>query len=382
MKVLITEDDNDKLKDIVEFIISEGVDAADVVTASNMADFMVKFDNSISLCIIDLRIPAYEGAGPDKNGIGILQAIEKVGGGRVKLLAISAYPEEFSEIRGQFERRGCLLVDFKQKEVWQSVLKQMIIQLQDSELMDFLVFCALQLERRPYTAMAELNGLPKFRDNLTRFDISLAGKKGTVIELPKMGLVDAAILAGACIEKFKPKVVAMSGVCAGFKDRAELGQLLISELAYEYQSGKWTEDGFSQEPYQVPISEDMRTVARELIEDPRLLSRLEEGWQSDRPSKMSTPKISTFTSGSAVIASETLMTQVANYHRRVSGLDMEVYAIHRAAHVAHCKPDVLCAKTVVDLAGGDKNDLLQPYGSEISARFVIEALSGYFARHP
>ena len=42
------------------------------------------------------------------------------------------------------------------------------------------------------------------------------------------------------------------------------------------------------------------------------------------------------------------------------------YAVMRAAQIAVCKPDVLCARTVVDLADGDKNDRLHPYGCEIS----------------
>jgi len=378
MKVLITEDDADKRDTIVGFMVSKGVDAADIVSACDMADFMAKFDNSISICIIDLRIPAYDGAGAERNGIGVLQAIERKGVGQIKLLAISGYPEEFESIREHFESRGCMLVDFNQKEVWQSILTLMIIQAQSSEPMDFLIFCALRSERAPFTAMSQLNGSPVFKDNLVRFDITLDGRKGTVIDLPRIGLVDASVVAGACIEKFKPKVVAMSGVCAGFAGRAELGQLLVSELAYEYQSGKWTADGFSQDPYQAPISEKMRTVARELLEDPGLLSRLELGWQSDRPSTMCAPRLATFTSGSAVIANDELMTQVGAFHRRVSGLDMEIFGIHRAAQVAHCEPEVLCAKTVVDLAGADKNDLLQPYGGTISARFIVAALGSYF----
>lgn len=380
MKILVTEDDDAKRDEIIKFIVSAGVDRGNVLVATDMADFIGKFDRSVSICIIDLRLPAYAGGGADQNGIGILQAIDSVGGGRVKLLAISAYPDEFGSIRNQFESRGCLLVDFNQKEVWKNALRQMIIQSNSAELMDFVIFCALRAERAPYTAMPKLGGSPIYRGNIARYDIYIGGRKGTVIELPRMGIVDAAAVAGSTIEKFKPKVVAMSGVCAGFPGRAELGQLLISELAYEYQSGKWTKDGFSQEPYQVPISEDVRTVAREILEDQKLLSRLEEGWQSDRPSKMSIPRLAAFTSGSAVIASDQFMEQVANHHRRVSGLDMEIYAIHRAAHVSQCKPDVLCAKTVVDLAGAEKSDLLQPYGCEISARFVIEFLNAYFAR--
>lgn len=378
MKIFIVEDDLGKRDEIAKYVASLGVEFDHILLAKDMAEFMGKFDDQVSICIIDLRLPAYDGAGPDRNGIGILQAIENAGAGRVKLLAISSYPEEFADIRPQFESRGCLLVDFDQKDVWMNVLKQMVIQVQSAEVLDFVIFCALRSERAPYTGMMRLGAVPKFKDNLSRLDINIAGKKGTVIELPRMGLVDAAVVAGQCIEKFKPRMVAMSGICAGFPDRAELGQLLVPELAYEYQSGKWTADGFSQEPYQVPLSEHVRLLLRELLEDQTLLTRLEEGWQSDRPSKMTAPKLATFTSGSAVIASEKFIEQVANYHRRVSGLDMEVYSVFRAAHIARCKPDFMCAKTVIDLAGGQKDDALQPYGCVISARFVVEALERYF----
>ncbi|MNS29497.1 nucleoside phosphorylase [Brevundimonas sp. P7753] len=379
MKTLIVEDDDHKRETIKQYVLSLGVAFGDVVTAKDMADFMRKFDAEVSICVIDLRLPAYDGGDPDRNGIGVLQAIESKGSGHLKLLAISSFPDEFSDIRPQFESRGCLLVDYEQREVWQSVLKQMVIEVQSVETLDFVILCALRTERAPYTGMAELAGTPKFKDNLSRFDISIAGRRGTIIELPHMGLVDAAVVAGKVIEKFKPKVVAMSGVCAGFPDRAKLGQLLVSDMAYEYQSGKWSEDGFSQEPYQVPVPEKMRVLTLEILEDTGLLARLESGWMHDRPSQMTAPKPAAFTSGSAVIASEKYIGQVATYHRRVSGLDMEVYALHRAAHLASCKPDFICAKVVVDLAGSEKDDDLQPYGCMISARFVVELLARYFA---
>lgn len=383
MKILITEDDDAKRAEIVTFVEKLGINPAHILVAVDMADFMAKFDESIGICVIDLRLPAYDGGESDLNGIGVLQAVDKKGGGRVKLLAISAYPEEFADIRCQFESRGCLLVDYNQHDVWQSVLKQMIVQAQATETMDFVIFCALRAERTAYTLLPEIEATPVFRDNVTRLDVTIGGAKGTVVELPHMGLVDAASIAGACVEKYKPKVVAMSGVCAGFFDRAKLGQLLISELAYEYQSGKWTDEGFSQEPYQVPISEKMRIIVREMLEDAdNLLFRLEAGWKGDRPTTMSMPKLAAFTSGSAVIANEEFMAQVANHHRRVSGLDMEVYAVQRTAHIARCAPEALCAKVVVDLANGDKNKHLQPYGSFVSARFLVEALRAYFEQYP
>lgn len=379
MKILIIEDDQDKRDCLVAYAHEIGVLDSDIVVAVDMADFVAKFNPSISICIIDLRLPAYNGGENDLNGLGVLQVVDKVGSGTVKLLAISAYPDEFTKTREQFERRGCLLVDYNQPDVWKNVFRQMVVQSQAVENMDFIIFCALREERKAFTLLPDLKPTPTFRDNITRLDIVLGDRRGTVIELPRMGLVDAAVVAGTCIEKFKPTVVAMSGVCAGFKDRAELGQLLIADMAYEYQSGKWTDDGFAQEPYQVPMSEAMRSLVRAILEDQDVLVDLETGWRSDRPVKMTAPKPATFTSGSAVIANDLLMEQVAKYHRRVSGLDMEVYALMRAVHLAQCKPEVICAKVVVDLADGEKNKTLQPYGSYVSARFVLLALAKFFA---
>jgi adenosylhomocysteine nucleosidase len=379
MNILIIEDDQNKRDCLINYAHEIGVSDDDIVVAVDMADFVAKFNPSISICIIDLRLPAYSGGENNLNGLGVLQIIDKVGNGSVKLLAISAYPDEFTKTREQFERRGCLLVDYNQPEVWKSVFKQMIVQSQAVEKMDFIIFCALREERKAFTLLPDLKPTPSFRDNITRLDIVLGDRRGTVIELPRMGLVDGAVVAGTCIEKFKPTVVAMSGVCAGFKDRAELGQLLIADMAYEYQSGKWTDDGFAQEPYQVPMSEAMRSIVREILEDQDILLDLETGWRSDRPVKMTAPKPVTLTSGSAVIANDLLMEQVAKYHRRVSGLDMEVYALMRAAHLAQCKPEAICAKVVVDLADGEKNKTLQPYGSYVSARFVLLALTKFFS---
>jgi len=378
VKILITEDDPVKLQEISTYASSIGIESGDVLSAKNMVEFMSKFDPSISICVIDLLIPAYQGASVQTNGLGVLQAIDSVGAGRVKMLAISSYPEEFEKLRPQFESRGCMIVSFHQKEVWQNALRLMSVQARSVEKKDFLIFCALASERSPYTGMSELSGRPVNRGNINRLDINLAGRSGSIIEMPRMGLTDAAITAAVCIEKFSPSVVAMSGICAGVEGRAHLGQLLISELAYEYQSGKWTSDGFSQEPYQIPISESVRCLLRDLVDDGSLISRLEAGWTSIRPSESFPPKLATFTSGSAVIASEEFMKQVSSHHRRVSGLDMEVYSLHRAAHLAKFPPEVICAKTVVDLAGSGKDDRLQAYGSYISARFVIEALSSFF----
>jgi nucleoside phosphorylase len=378
MIVLVTDDDKDKRDAIVDFIISIGIDKSRIRTAANMVDFAAQFDSSVTVCIIDLRLPAFDGADVQQNGLGILQVIERSRAPDLKLIAISSYPEEFELVRPQFESRGCIIADFHNRDVWESALRNLIVQAASRETFDFVIFAALSSERQPYTSFERLAGKAVSKGNLTRYDIEVEGRQGTVIELPRMGIVDAAATASVCIERFNPKIVSMSGICAGFPKHAKLGQLLIAELVYEYQSGKWTADGFSQEPYQIPISEKLRTALRGLIESDDLLTNLEAGWKHVRPTEMCNPKLAAFTSGSAVIADKKYLEQVANHHRRVSGLDMETYAIFRAAHLARCKPEVFCAKVVVDLADAKKDDRLQPYGCLVSARFVVNSLAEIF----
>lgn len=378
VKVLVCEDDPRKLSEIVAYIRKIGVPEQDILTAETMVEFTSKFDQEISVCVVDIRIPAYDGAAAHQNGLGIFQHIERSSNGNVKLLAISAYPEEFEDIRSRIERHGCVLADYKYKDVWQNALRMLILQSSSQIKFDFLIFAALPKERAPYLTVPQLDGKSVFSDGLTRYDIKIGDRSGSIIELPRMGLVDASIIAAKCIDRYSPSVVAMSGICAGFPGRAEMGQLLISEIAYEYQTGKWSKDGFEAEPYQVSISEKLRTTIRHLIDDDGLIYELEEGWKSERPKLTPKPKLAIFTSGSAVIADARYMEQIATHHRKVSGLDMEVFGLHRAAHLASSNPDVLCAKVVVDLANEDKDDQIQPYGCYVSSRFLLKAIKSYF----
>ena len=378
VKILITEDDEKKLEEIVQFVRQQGILDRDILIAKTLVEFMDKLSDAVDICVIDLRIPAYPGAKAEQNGIAIIQRLGAVSHANVKLLAISAFPDEFESTRSEFERHGCILANYHCSDVWQNALKILILQSAARSKFDFLIFTALQKERAPYVTLSELGGEEVTSDGLTRFDIELADRRGSIIELPRMGLVDAAIIAGKCIERYAPKLVAMSGICAGFENNASLGQLLVSEIAYEYQAGKWASDGFKAEPYQIPISETLRTQVRHLIGHKDIIQELERDWKGSRPSRMVDPKLATFTSGSAVIADEKKMRSVGDHHRKVSGLDMEVYSIHRAAHLSKIKPDVLCSKVVVDLANAQKDDELQDYGCYVSSKFVLQAIKYYF----
>lgn len=375
MKVMLIEDDPAKARAITAHLNKQGVANDCILRAKNMSDFTAGLHADIGLFIIDLNLPNIDNGAASQNGKAILECIIKAGLDDALLLAISSYPEDFPDLREYFEAHGCILSNFQNKKGWQSTLDHLLIQLNKNVRLDFLIFCALQEERNPYVALTP--GKLIARGGVDCYDIEIGGSKGSVILLPQMGLVNAAITAGVCIDRFKPRVVGMSGICGGFQSRAKLGQLIVSSMAYEYQSGKWASDGFMQEPYQVPTDHTLLTNLKILLGSNDLINELEEGFRGTRPSEAHEPKVGIFTSGSAVIADRKFIGQIEEIHRKVTALDMEVFAIHRAAEISPHKPPCICAKTVVDLCDSNKDDGIHQYGSYVSAKFMVKAIKGF-----
>ena len=59
-----------------------------------------------------------------------------------------------------------------------------------------------------------------------------------------MGLVSASMTATFALNKFNPKLLLMCGVCAGVKDKANLGDLIIFSPVFDYGSGKYQDGNF------------------------------------------------------------------------------------------------------------------------------------------
>lgn len=376
MKIMLIEDDKKKSTKIISYLKKQGVLGSDIIHAMNMTDFSANLSASIGLFIIDFYLPTLDGGDASQNGNAILETIVKAGKNDALLVAISSYPNDFPELRDRYEAHGCILADFSNTQGWQSTLDHLLTQLKKNLSFDFLIFCALQEERNPYITL--LHGKQIIRSGIDCYDIEISDKKGSIILLPKMGLVNAAVIVSLCIDRFKPFVVGMSGICGGFKDRANMGQLFVSSMVYEYQSGKWASDGFLNEPYQVSTEHITLTELKALASTENLISELEEGFKGARPSNQQRVEVGVFTSGSAVIADKDYIKQIEKIHRKVNALDMEVFSVQRAAELSLYRPPCICAKTVVDLCDKRKGDDIHGYGSYISAKFLIKAIQNYF----
>ena len=224
MKIMLIEDNDNKYNKISTYIKKSGIPQNNIVRAKNMTDFTAKLNLNadIGLFIIDFKLPNIDNGSPSNNGIAILESIVKAGKHDALLLAISAHPDDFPDLREYYESHGCILADFSKEKIWKSTLDHLLVQLKKNLKFDFIIFCALQEERNPYVTLIN-TGSAVTRSGIDCYDIEVKGKRGSVILLPKMGLVNAAVTAGSCIDRFKPSVVGMSGICGGFKNQAEMG---------------------------------------------------------------------------------------------------------------------------------------------------------------
>lgn len=380
VKVLIVEDDTKKQKAIrteIENWFSDDC-SVDVCATFGKGTNNI-YSNAYDLIVIDLMLPRRTGDEPVDISDEIIEHLE--GSEKNKLttvVAISKFGELVEARKSEFTKAAIFLLGFDDQDVWKSCLRVCMQRVAFSKAYDFVVVCALETERSAFEKVEREGfeyGSLFSREGLDCRELAIDGFEGVCVLQPRMGLVDAASITSKALSVFTPQIVCMSGICAGFESEAAIGTLLVSDICWDHQAGKWRGDKFEMRHYQEPVDQQSRTKVSQLIEsDPRLLSLRKDLDRLPIPGA-NAAIIKPTVSGSAVIASREISKQIQGQHGKVGGLDMEVYGVHRAAALSSQPVKCFAAKTVVDLADENKSDDYQHEASILSARFVVEALA-------
>lgn len=197
-----------------------------------------------------------------------------------------------------------------------------------------------------------------------------------------MGMTASAIRV-AKLQIYKPKYIIMTGICAGIPNKAEIGDVIVPEYAYDYNSGKvhpqYFLPNFRQSAVDNRDIQLMQTILREGDQVFEMCRDFQGGNRRDHTGfALRTGPMAT---GAAVVADEKMIERITNGEdgTKVCSLDMEAYGFLEAARslVPECK--ALVVKSVCDLADSDKNDDWQSYCSYLSAaasrRFIEHRLS-------
>lgn len=414
MRILIVDDENTKVVEICS-VLSDAQIAEESITVATTAASALKElkDNYFDLLIIDMYLPNRIGEAPNlSGGVDLLKRIsrgtdvqlpEHIIGLTSNLEALAASQEDFSARSWFVEEVG------PSKTTWKLRLMEKLqylrareeyqaVQLKNGTIAnlrpdcDVLFICALldpELTALHAVSATKWEVVTFPGDPGIYWSANLKFGTNTVsavcVCLPQMGLVSAGVVASKAITLFKPKLVVMTGICAGRRGNCNLGDIIGANLTWDYGSGKFTEveDSvvFEPAPFQAAASARVVGVLGELSNDKELLQKLYKECDGYRPAEVPKFHVAPIASGAAVQNHKEFFSGIVTQQRKMLGVDMEAFAIAWACHEAlEPQPNWLIIKSVVDFADGTKDSKIQSFGSYISASLAISAVEKLIKR--
>lgn len=201
---------------------------------------------------------------------------------------------------------------------------------------------------------------------------------------PRMGMVPAATLVTKLIQRFRPRIVTMPGICAGVAGKVELGDVVMADTAWDYQSGKHVTTSenlpdFLIDPHFIPADEMLGAKWDQLVQDDRLAMEVAKNWPAEKrkPPALHRAPVAT---GSAVLADAHIAKGILRQQRKALGVEMEIYGVYYAVEAASRPRPLVCAfKGVCDFADAHKEDTAQPFAAYASASFTRAFFERYMA---
>lgn len=373
MRVLIVEDNSDKAKEITSALSELIGESLSVTTVDSVASFVRERScHDFDVEIIDLKLPFASGGHAIDATKEICQILkEQVS--KSMLIAMTAFESIAKASREEFGVLGMSVVHYSHEyPAWKETLGLLLSRRTARPKFDFVIVTALETER---AAFFDTEMVIRSKSIFNGFDIEfskIGDLEGVIVCLPSMGLVSASSISTRLLVEFEIGTLCMSGICAGHKKSAKIGQVLIANPSWDHQSGKITPSGLEIAPYQVPLTERVRLLANDVLGRGKYQSKPDDfpvGLEYEEPA------IVPIVSGAAVMADEDAFNRVVeNQHRKIAGLDMEIYGLYRSVQLSLQRVEFFGCKTVVDQGTQSKGDNYQKYGCLASARFTVDLI--------
>lgn len=191
------------------------------------------------------------------------------------------------------------------------------------------------------------------------------------------GPIATAFLTHFMLEKYRPRLVMMTGICGGVDPSIKLGDVVIADKSWDWQSGKWHNGGiFEAAPDQKEADGNLKALALKAKEwVPSFLA----AYDGKKPKTHPNVHLGPMVSGSSVVADTTLHEKFKVQHRKSLAVDMECYSLYFSSSSWDAPvAKVICIKGISDLANRTKGDKLQAFCSALSAFLADQVVSRYF----
>ena len=399
MKLLVVDDTHVKVQEVAVAIAKAKLEV-DITHETNATSARKRLrEEDFDLLLIDLQLPDMPGVPPNQNG-GIqffdLLLQDHQAFLPAEILFITNQDGLVESGRYEVERRGSALCAISKSSVsWIEVLSgqlKLAARRADRRVgaVDFAVICALATELDAVLALdygwqkMRLDGDPTLYH---KGFLHSEGLRRTVVAASALrkGMAASSALATKLVLKFRPKLLAMTGICAGVEGEVNLGDVIVGDPTWDWGSGKHseTEDGspiFKVSPKQGALNVGLATLCDEIGRSSDFRRKVRAGWDKAVPPGEFRGHVGPMASGASVIASATTAKEIASQNRELIAIEMEAFAVMVAAEYATTSQlHSVAIKSVCDFAIAEKHDEWQAYAAYTSASFADELFRSFFS---
>lgn len=400
MKILMVDDSPQRLKPLIERLETIGVRREDIVISQSAMDARALLEDAqFDLLLLDICLPRRAEDPPaDASSLELLEDI--VEGDELTpprhILCLTAHDRSAASVSEKFKQNTWAIIRYaSDNDEWIGQITNSVGWLIKSGAaaeprqygVDLAIVTAL---RDPELDAVLQNGWDwqpaEPLDDATfvqRATFESGGRTFTAraATAPRMGMVATALLSAKLITELRPRFIVMVGICAGVRGKVELGDVLLADPSWDYQSGKRVKDQqatqFSISPHQLDVAENVRARIDQLSADKEFLRETRDAWRAEAPREFRIA-VGPVASGSAVLADGDAIDEIKRQKRELLGIEMEVYGLYAAARAASSpRPSALALKAVCDFADPDKKDLMQKFAAYTSAAVTTELFERY-----
>lgn len=246
---------------------------------------------------------------------------------------------------------------------------------------DLAIICALN-----HIELEAVRSLPagwqplKFSHDETRYlSGTIAGRDRSFSVIaaaaPRMGMSASAVLTSKIIAQFRPRFVAMVGICAGRVGKVNLGDVIVADPTWDWGSGKIDtlddQPVFKPSPHHIESDQDLLASLADTVSSPEALAGIKASCSGKKPTSELRVHLGPLASGASVVANLAVFEDLLSQHRNLLGIEMEAYGVATACQGSgKPRPRFLVVKSVCDFADKDKSDDFQEYAAQTSARVL------------
>lgn len=400
MKILVVHDRNTVAERIKAIITEAGHSDSQIDIAGSSVEAKALLQhNQYDLAFIDLTIPIRDAGSANDYGVAeqLLQEIfwSDLGVTPGDIVGITKDAEAIPRINSAIGPHLMAIIEERPDCVWETnVIDKVnyIARSRRSKLrsisavydVDVLILTALDEELEPFHDDLDLVPCADFRG---AFDFTFTCRDGRVrrgvaFSIGWAGQPSCASATEALISRFRPKLAIMSGICGGYESEAKLGEVLIFQTVWDWDSGKWsalpTGPLFLSRPEPLSIrGKPAHDAARILIADGLALGAPVLVKAKEVQPLIDEVRINfgSVASGSAVVANTSVGTAIRQHSDNISAIDMESYGFYYAASNTRCvQPDYICIKSVCDFADEKKDDRFHKVASYLAAQTTLDLI--------